>query len=194
MYKSKKDFDAQLKADSSANGFKIQGNYIVFDKSATLAYQPVPGYSLGDLLTHNPVSSYTKLNKDLLLRLNDITEAYGSVLKINSSYRSPEYNMTVPGSSPTSLHCQGDALDLGTSDPEALFVAIDSLDAGGELGTYNWGCHTAIKAGAQDYWDRRTDQTFMRKVKDTLEPDTTRNWIFIGALALVGFFIVKRIF
>ncbi len=191
---SKKDFDAQLKDDAPFNGYKIEGNFIVFDNTADLSYQVLPGYKLKDLLTHNPIASYTKLSKDLLLRLHLVwTNCNGDKPNINSSYRSPEYNKTVPGSSATSLHCQGLAIDLG-GNPEYIGNAIIIAGFDGELGYYNWGCHIGIKNGVRDVWDKRTDTSITRKVKDFIAPDATRNYTLIAVLALVGLVIFKRIF
>jgi len=44
------------------------------------------------------------------------------------------------------------------------------------------------------YWDKRTDTSFVRKVKDLVTPDTNRNYLLGGILALIGFFFVKNIF
>jgi hypothetical protein len=195
---SKSTFDAKLKNDAAAARFRIEGNYIVFDKTADLTYLPIPHYTLGMLLTHNPVASYTKLNKDLLLRLYRLYELLGHdpVLtpKINSSYRSPEYNKTVPGSSPTSLHTIGNALDLGTPDPQVVAQLIESMGLPGELGVYSWGCHMGVGGTVLDKWDKRTDTSVSRKIKDALLPDSTRNYAIFGALGVLLLLMFKRIF
>jgi hypothetical protein len=191
---SKNALVTQLKDDASFNGYKLDGNFLVFDNTADLTYIVLPGYPLGSFLTHNPVASYTRISMDLIVRLSKILDnlAVSDYPNINSSYRSPEYNKTVLGASPNSLHCLGLALDLG-GNPDTLNVAITGANLGGELGIYNWGCHTAIRSDAVT-WDKRTDLSVPRKVKDFLAPDTKRNYAYGIILALVGFFIIKRIF
>ena len=196
---SKRDFDSQLKYDAADAVFKIQGNYIVFDNSSDLDYQIIPQFTLGELLTKNPVASYTKLNKDLILKLQAVCELWNAPgqtpLKINSSYRSPEYNKTVPGSSPNSRHCNGDAIDIGCVDPRVLAGLIDSLSASpNERGTYNWGCHMALGGTGYVSWDKTTDTSLTRKFRDAMENDSTRNYSIGGVLALIGIFIFTRFF
>lgn len=194
---SKKDFDAFLKNNAADTGYRIEGNYIVFDNTADLSFVVIGKYTLGDLLTKNPVASYTKLNKDLLLRLAAVADIMDASdlgePTIGSSYRSPEYNKTVPGSSPTSKHCKGDALDLHHPNVEALYQTLYSLGLSGELGVYNWGCHTAIGSGFTQ-WDKRTDTSIGRKVKDVLVNDSVRNYTIYGVLAMLGFLFIKRLF
>jgi hypothetical protein len=195
----KKEFDSQLKDDSPFNGYRVEGNYIVFDNTADLDYQIIPYFKLRDLLTHNPIASYTKINKDIILRLERICEMWlvpgSGDIKINSSYRSPEYNKTVPGSSPTSRHCRGDALDLGCSDPHGLAVIIDEQSQNnGERGIYSWGCHIAVGGSPLSTWDRTGDTSVTRKFRDIAENDTTRNFALIGGLGVILFFLFTSLF
>jgi len=198
---TKKDFDLQLKEDSAANNFRVEGNYIVFDKTSNLNYQILPDFTLGDLLTKNPIASYTKLNKDLLVRLNMFALGYlqghpnegASKIKINSSYRSPEYNMTVFGALKNSKHTTGDALDLGVSDVGGFFAAVTSFNYGGEIDLYNWGMTYAVANGSI-VRDHRTPVTLMSKVKDAIAPDTNRNWLMIGLVALCSFVFIRKVF
>jgi uncharacterized protein YcbK (DUF882 family) len=187
----KKSFEAQLKADSVHNGFKIENNYVVFDKSAKLSYKILPDYTLGDLLTKNPLSSYTKLNKDLLLRLHAITKKIGRKLNINSWFRSFEYNKTIPGSSDTSRHVKGDAVDLGDSNTAELSEVIKSFGYSGELGIYNTFCHIAV--GSSGTWDKRSKE-FIAKAKEMIVKDSNRNLLMIIIPSLILFFLIKRKF
>ena len=41
-----------------------------------------------------------------------LREHFGKPIKVSSGYRSRELNAAVPGASPTSQHCSGEALDL----------------------------------------------------------------------------------
>lgn len=187
----KKSFEAQLKADSLHNGFKIENNYIVFDKSAKLSYKILPDFTLGELLTKNPISSYTRLNKDLLLRLHAIRQKLGKEILINSSYRSPEYNKTIPSSSDSSRHCKGDALDLGYHDTAELSEVIRSFGYVGELGIYNTFCHIAV--GSSGTWDKRSKE-LIAKAKEMIINDSNRNLLMIIIPSLLLFFLIKRKF
>jgi len=59
-----------------------------------------------------------------------IREWYGKPIKINSFYRSKALNMAIPGSSLTSQHSKGEAMDIDTAaDNKQLFEYIkDNLD------------------------------------------------------------------
>ncbi|GAA4914442.1 D-Ala-D-Ala carboxypeptidase family metallohydrolase [Mucilaginibacter defluvii] len=195
-------FDNQLKTDAAANRFRIEGSYIVFDKNSNLSYPIIFGYTLGDLLTKNPVASYTKLHKMLLLRLQLLTQQWYTTngknhkLVINSSYRSPEYNKTVPGSATNSLHTKGHAIDIGTKLPQDLAMFYREFKLPGGLGIYKWGIHIDIGDVGQTVfaeWDKTKDETKLRKLKDFLLPDTRRNYSILAVIGLLGFFIFKRI-
>ena len=189
-----KTFDAQLKNDAVLNRFRIEGNYVIFDNKSNLDYKILPNFSLRELLTKNPIASYTKLNKSLLLKLHSIRTKLNKPIKINSSYRSPEYNKTVLNSAENSRHIYGDALDLSfPSNPYELSTVIDSLEyANTERGIYDWGCHFAIGSGGQ--WDSLNDKTLLRKVKNFFVNDNYRNYTIFGIVALVGFWVLRKIF
>jgi hypothetical protein len=54
-----------------------------------------------------------------------IREWYGKPIKINSFYRSKALNMAIPGSSLTSQHSKGEAMDIDTAaDNKQLFEYI----------------------------------------------------------------------
>lgn len=184
----KKSFDKQLKADSVENKFKIENNYIVFDNSANLSYKVLPNFTLSELLTKNPVSSYTKLNKDLLLRLNAVRQKLNKPIKINSGYRSPEYNKTVPNSASNSLHTKGDALDLGVEDTQVLSDVVKSFGWSGELGIYNTFCHIGI--GSTGTWDKRSKEV-LAKVKEFVTNDSNRNMGMVILPIALLFFLIK---
>jgi uncharacterized protein YcbK (DUF882 family) len=139
------------------------------------------------LLTGNPVSSYTKLSKTLLLHLNKIRKDYGLPIVINSSYRSAEYNLTVPGSSPTSNHIKGLALDLAVKEVEALYICIKHLQFEGEIGLYDWGIHIA-PTGTLKEWDNRKKKSILNFISS----DKKRNYSIMGCLALLLILILKR--
>ena len=59
-----------------------------------------------------------------------VREWYGKPIKINSFYRSKALNMAIPGSSLTSQHSKGEAMDIDTaSDNKKIFEYIkNNLD------------------------------------------------------------------
>ena len=59
-----------------------------------------------------------------------VREWYGKPIKINSFYRSKALNMAIPGSSLTSQHSKGEAMDMDTaSDNKKIFEYIkNNLD------------------------------------------------------------------
>lgn len=187
----KKDFEIQLKSDSVTNNFRIENNYVVFDNTANLSYSILPNFTLRELLTKNPVSSYTKLNKDLLLRLNAIREKLGQKITINSSYRSPEYNKTVPGATSNSRHIKGDALDLRFHDTGLLSSLIKTFGYNGELGIYNSFVHIAV--GSSGTWDKRSKE-LISKAKEFIVNDSNRNLMMLIVPVLLLFFLIKRKF
>ena len=188
----KKTFDLQLKNDSAANKFRVEGNYIVFDKTTNLNYKVLPNFTLKELLTKNPVASYTKLNKDLLLKLHTIRQMLGKPIGINSSYRSPEYNKTVPGAASNSRHTIGDALDLAFSaNPYDLANVIDSLNyQNTERGIYSWGVHFALGSGGK--WDKMKDDSLLRKAKDFFVNDNYRNLSVFGIMAVLALLFFRK--
>ena len=52
----------------------------------------------------------------LLLRVNGLCAFMGIRPTVNSGWRTPAYNATVPNASPTSKHMTGQAIDLGDPD------------------------------------------------------------------------------
>jgi hypothetical protein len=103
-----------------------------------------------------------------------VREWYGKPIKINSFYRSKALNMAIPGSSLTSQHSKGEAMDMDTaSDNKKIFDYIrENLDfdqiifEGGTDANPDW-VHVSYKAKGN-----RKQALRMRKVngKSTYEP------------------------
>jgi hypothetical protein len=103
-----------------------------------------------------------------------VREWYGKPIKINSFYRSKALNMAIPGSSLTSQHSKGEAMDMDTaSDNKKIFDYIkDNLEfdqiifEGGTDANPDW-VHVSYKAKGN-----RKQALRMRKVngKSTYEP------------------------
>lgn len=138
---SVKALDAALSANAQQYGFRIEGNFLVFDKTSDLSYRPVEHYSLRDLLTVNPLCSYTKLSKSLLIRLAVISDSFVTmglpVPKVVSSYRSKEFSLL------DRFYCLdgSDGLSVKLQYDSAHNDLIDYPDApAATVVFYPWGC------------------------------------------------------
>lgn len=99
---------------------------------------------------------------ELAVQLEIIRSHFNAPLKINSAYRSPEYNDTIPGSSKNSQHVLGKAADIVVKGytPDEVADAIEFLiDAGmikqGGIGRYNSFTHYDIR-GERARWNYKT--------------------------------------
>ena len=95
----------------------------------------------------------------LIDKLNEIREAYGKPVVVNSGYRSPERNAAVGGVK-NSMHVQGKAADIrptaeNASDLPELQRICDRLNPAGGVGFYNTFCHVDVR-GTRARWDNRT--------------------------------------
>lgn len=100
----------------------------------------------------------TVVDPALLEKLNEIREAYGKPVVINSGYRSPEHNAAVGGVK-NSMHVQGKAADIrpttaNAADLPELQRICDELNAEGGVGFYNTFCHVDVR-GRHARWDNR---------------------------------------
>lgn len=99
---------------------------------------------------------------ELALQLEVIRAHFNAPVKINSGYRSPEYNATIPGSSKNSQHTLGKAADIvieGVS-PDDVADAIEFLISTGMMkeggvGRYNTFTHYDIR-GTRARWNYKT--------------------------------------
>ena len=99
---------------------------------------------------------------ELALQLEVIRAHFNAPVKINSGYRSPEYNATIPGSSKNSQHTLGKAADIvieGVS-PDDVADAIEFLISTGMMkeggvGRYNTFTHYDIR-GIRARWNYKT--------------------------------------
>ena len=72
--------------------------------------------------------------EELLVKLNHLRTAYGKPLRISSGYRSLALNKAIPGSSRTSQHCLGQAMDIdgdilgGISNKDIFNFIKDNLE------------------------------------------------------------------
>ena len=92
----------------------------------------------------------------LIDKLNEIREAFGKPIIINSGYRSPEHNAKVGGVA-NSQHVKGTAADIRPEDlkdlPE-LQKICDEMNPHGGVGFYDTFCHVDV-CGEKARWDNR---------------------------------------
>lgn len=55
---------------------------------------------------------------ELLSRVNALMASLGMKTTVNSGWRPPAYNATIPNAAPNSKHCTGNAIDLADPDGE----------------------------------------------------------------------------
>ena len=73
-----------------------------------------------------------------------IREHFGVPIGISSGYRSKALNEAIPGSSKTSQHCKGEALDLdadmfgGVTNKEIFDFIVDNLDFDQVINEFNY--------------------------------------------------------
>ena len=191
---TKQELDLKLKQDAEANKFTIDGDYIVFDKNSNLEYQILESFKLHELLTKNKLSSRTRLNKNLLVVVNNIREGFGRPLVIRATYQSPEYHLTAFGAMDSQLYTTGDAISLGC-DAQHLDELIEACreyyPTKGEVGIYKWGVHLGYCQERKE-WDKREDTSVKQKVFDVLSNDSMKNVLLIGAAAVAGWFFFLR--
>lgn len=97
------------------------------------------------------------VDDDLVFLLEQIREAAGGAVTINSGYRSPAHNAAVGGVS-SSQHLYGRAADIVVSGASSLLVgqiAEYYLDRRGGIGVYQTFTHVDTRA-IRSRWDQRS--------------------------------------
>ena len=97
------------------------------------------------------------VDDDLVFLLEQIREAAGGAVTINSAYRSPAHNAAVGGVS-SSQHLYGRAADIVVSGASSLLVgqiAEYYLDRRGGIGVYQTFTHVDTR-GIRSRWDNRS--------------------------------------
>lgn len=192
---TKQELVSKLKSDQIENKFTLDGEYIVFDKTSNLKYQPYGyGFTLGNLLTANPLS-LTRLNISLLVTLSGIQkDDLIPGLSIRASYRSPEYNLLNFGQADSVLYTKGDAIAIAcpANEIDHLVTLLKENFNPGELGVYKWGVHIGRTKEAKE-WDKRSDTSFKQRALDLLTNDKMKNILLIGAAGVAAwFFFIKK--
>lgn len=97
---------------------------------------------------------------ELLNLLNRIRREWGKPVIVNSGYRSPEYNATIPGAVPNSYHTKGAAADIRPDDPSLISEFQDlclELNKDGGVGLYDAFVHVDVR-GHHAFWDYRSSK------------------------------------
>ena len=84
---------------------------------------------------------FSKMNKDFLLKLDELRDKCKIPLKINSSYRSPEYNSSIGGAT-GSFHVLGRAVDIACNSSVTRGIILKTaLSMGLSCGIYKTWVH-----------------------------------------------------
>ena len=84
---------------------------------------------------------FDKMNKDFLLKLDELRERCDIVFTINSSFRDPDYNKSVKGSD-NSYHLLGRAVDVKCLySTDRAIILKNALNMGLSCGIYKTWIH-----------------------------------------------------
>lgn len=82
-----------------------------------------------------------QIDLQLVIKLQEIRDAYGRPMKINSALRCKYWNSKV-GGKPLSYHLKGLAADIGVVDRRGKILIVKlALELGLSCGVYSWGIH-----------------------------------------------------
>lgn len=144
-------------------GYSVVGNAVEVRASVVGAdYRLSPHVQLWEWLSNDgdgPGDADRALVDPLILKaieyIGDVAEANGNrrTVHINSGYRTPEYNATLPGASSTSQHLTGHAADIRMDDisPEDLAAFCHTLGFN-EVGCYNTFVHIGVRSKPATRW------------------------------------------
>lgn len=101
---------------------------------------------------------FDRLNPAVARGFQYIRDRLGQAVHVNSGCRCAKYNATLKGSSPTSQHIVGNALDIRPDDPKALIDLLRlahevPVFAAGGIGVYNGRIHVDAK-GVWRRWNK----------------------------------------
>lgn len=96
-----------------------------------------------------------KVHLELIEKLQKLRDLVGKPIKINSGYRTKEYNAKI-GGSPKSQHVEGTAVDLALPTGISVDKFADYAEKVGfrGIGKYPWGIHVDVRETAAR-WDYR---------------------------------------
>lgn len=100
--------------------------------------------------------TYTLIDMEHMVKMNELREQLGKPIKVTSAYRCEKHNADVGGST-RSQHLQGTATDIQVKDisPSKIVSKMRPYWKGG-LGKYNTFTHLDSREGSA-YWDLSSD-------------------------------------
>jgi zinc D-Ala-D-Ala carboxypeptidase len=105
-----------------------------YEKDRNLPINPVREikfFTLDEFDSPDLKGSGEKMSLDFVRKLDEARELAGVPFKINSGYRTKEYNISLKKrgyhASPTSAHMKGLAADISTPDSKTRFLVLESL-------------------------------------------------------------------
>lgn len=98
-----------------------------------------------------------KVTQELIDLCDEIRAEFGSAVRVNSGYRCPAYNATIPNSAKKSQHIEGKAADLSpmNGDIYGLRRAVARVAARRKIGGIGWYktfVHVDVRDG-RSRWD-----------------------------------------
>lgn len=109
-----------------------------------------PHFRVKEFHSKKDPSDLVKVDEKLLKLLENIRNYTGKPVRINSGYRSPEYNKTIKNASPKSQHCEGKAADIrieGITPAKVAEIAEIYLGNSGGVGVYSTFTHVDVRTG-----------------------------------------------
>lgn len=187
-----KELESFLQENSKENGYTIQNGFIHFSKTSKQQFNPIPNFTLSELMTKNLLQSETILSIKLLHELHNIRQTYKEPIYINSSYRSKSYNLTIPGSASGSFHIKGMALDLSSKNTLDLQQHIINLYPNiYGIGLYNTFTHFDIR-DVKTHWNKKKSKDVIQDFKDIINTDNKRSLVYLIPILIVLFLFFKK--
>jgi uncharacterized protein YcbK (DUF882 family) len=128
-----------------------EADALLFDRSFHGdGYKLSRNFALGEMASKDG-SNLVLIHPALILALQAIRDHTGKPVAINSGYRSPQHNASLPNSAPNSLHMKGLAADIVIRGMTPLEVASLAHDLGlGGIKAYPTFTH--IDVGIKRTW------------------------------------------
>lgn len=107
-----------------------------------------PHFKVKEFHSKRDPTDVVKVDEKLLTLLERIRAHVGKPVRINSGYRSPEYNATLKNASPRSQHCNGKAADIwveGVTPKQIAEIAECYLGSSGGIGIYKNFTHVDVR-------------------------------------------------
>jgi uncharacterized protein YcbK (DUF882 family) len=108
------------------------------------------------------VEVFKHIAQSVLISLDKLRALCDFPININSSYRTPEYNATLPNSAKNSYHVKGLALDITgrgrklTKQEKTKIIYYAGMLGFTGIGVYNNFIHLDRRPGGAVFWDKTT--------------------------------------